>query len=135
MARLHYFLTASVLLCAAMPALADSAPERVVVLELCMAEQAPERVEAVLTNPVEKFLIGLPGVKTMNSITGHGGARFELHFEGGAGEDDAANVAQALERSEAGRGAVLLSRSVQLGRPLPDGQAFGHAVCGGAKRR
>lgn len=135
MARFQYVLAATALLFAAMPARADDVAEQVVILELCIAERSPERVEAVLTNPVEKFLIGLPGVKSMNSITGHGGTRFELHFKGGASEDDAASVAQALERSEAGRSPAILSRSVQLGRPLPDGQGFGYAVCAEAKRR
>lgn len=135
MARLPCFFAASALLCAALPAHAGSLPERVLVLELCIAEQTPERVEAVLTNPVEKLLIGLPRVKTMNSITGHGGARFEIHFEGGAGEDDAAGLSRALDRSEAGRGAAILSRSLQFGQPLAEARAFGHLVCGEAKRR
>lgn len=135
MARLPCFFAASALLFAALPAHAGSLPERVLVLALCIAEQAPERVEVVLTNPVEKLLIGLPQVKTMNSITGHGGARFEIHFEGGAGEDDAAGVSRALERSEAGRGAAILSRSLQLGEPLPEAQFFSHRVCGETKRR
>ncbi|KFI08719.1 hypothetical protein JN27_02375 [Massilia sp. BSC265] len=132
---MQHCISASALLFAGMPAQADKLPERVVIVELCIAQQSPERVEAVLTNPVEKLLIGLPGVKTLNSITGHGGARFEVHFEDDAGEDDAGSVVQALDGSEPGRGAVVLSRSVQLGQPLTAGQAFGHAVCAEAKRR
>jgi hypothetical protein len=135
MSRFQHLFSASVLLLAGLPAHADSRSERVVVLVLCTTEQTPERVEAVLTNPVEKLLIGLPGVKTMNSVTGHGGARFEVHFEGGASEDDAISVAQALDGSETGRGGAILSRSIQLGQPLPEEQTFGHAVCSEAKRR
>ena len=134
MSRFQHLITASALLLAGMPVHADSVPERVVIVELCIAEQSPERVEAVLTNPVEKFLIGLPGVKTMNSITGHGGARFEVHFEGRASEHDAASIAQALERNEAGRAGAVLSRSVQLGQPLTEMQAFSHFVCKARRR-
>lgn len=141
MARLQHFfsahcLAAHALLLAAVPsAHAERAPERVVIVELCTAQAGPERVEAMLTNPVEKLLIALPGVATMNSVTGHGGARFEIALKGGASEDDAASVAQALDRSDAGQRATILSRSVQLGQALPHEQAFGHAVCTEAKRR
>lgn len=134
MSRCQHLIAASALLLAGVPDHADAQPEQVVVLELCVAEQAPERIEAALTNPIEKLLMGLPGVQTMNSITGHGGTRFEVHFEGGASKDNVASVAQALDRGTTG-GVAILSRSVQLGLPLPDGQAFGYAFCGAAKRR
>ncbi len=101
---------------------------KVVVVVLCVAEQSPERIEAALTTPFEEMLLRLPGVETLNSNTGHGSVEFELHFKGGATEDDAASVSLAIDRREA----VFLSRTVRLDRPRADERFFSRNDCGKA---
>lgn len=101
---------------------------RVVVVEMCVVEQSPERIEAALTTPLEKLLLRLPGVETLNSNTGHGRVTVEIHYKGGASEDDAASVTQAVDRS----GADFLSRSVRLGSPRSDELFFDRRDCGAA---
>jgi hypothetical protein len=103
---------------------------RVVVVELCVVKQDPERVEAALTTPLEKRLLGLPGVETLNSNTHDEGAVLEIHFKEGASEDDAASVALAVDRSEA----PFLSRSVRLDSPRPDSFPFSRSGCTPAQR-
>jgi Cu/Ag efflux pump CusA len=98
---------------------------RVVVATLCVAEQAPERVEAAFTTPLEKLLLGLPGVEMINSNTSYGSVALEIHFKGGASEDDAASVTLALDRSDAG----FLSRSVRLEAPRADGFSLHRNGC------
>jgi len=97
---------------------------RVVLVELCVAEQEPERVEAAFTTPIEKLLLGLPGVETINSNTGMGGLALEIHFIGGATDDDAASVNLALDRSAP----LVLGRTVRLNSPSPD-QGFRGRPC------
>ncbi len=99
---------------------------KVVVVVLCVVEQSPERIEAALTTPFEQVLLRLPGVETLNSNTGHGSVGFELHFKGGATEDDAASVTQAVDRSKAD----FLSRTVRLDRPRADQLFFSRNDCG-----
>jgi hypothetical protein len=103
---------------------------RVVVVQLCVVKQDPERVEAALTTPLEKRLLGLPGVETLNSNTGDDGAAFEIHFKGGASEDDAASVTLAVDRSDV----PFLSRSVRLDSTRADGFPFSLAACTPAQR-
>ncbi len=103
---------------------------RVVVVQVCVAEQVPERIETALTTPVEKLLLGLPGVETLNSNTSHGSASFEIHFKGGATEDDAASVTLAVDRSKAS----FLARSVRLDKPRADLLYSGQTGCETALR-
>ena len=118
-------LACSLLLGAGAGAQGAASPAQVVVVELCVAEQSPERVEAAFTTPLEKLLLALPGVETLNSNTGYGRVVLEIHYKGGASEDDAASVAQAIDRSQAG----FQSRSVRLDRPRADGRYFGLDGC------
>lgn len=134
MRGLQQALPVFALLFAAVTAHADAPSKRAVVLTLCVAGQHPDRIEAALTTPVERLLYGLPGVEGVYSMTSEGNARFTVHFRGEASEDDAASVALALERSEAGSEFPTLSRSVQLGQVGPEGFAPGLPACGAALR-
>ena len=121
--------------CLIVPALLTSvaivqaaSPAQLVRLELCVAEQVPERVEASLTNPLEKLLLWLPGVAELSSNTGHGGASLEIRFARGATEDDRASVELALERSE-DLMAQVLSRSIRLAEAHKEDFVRGSRSC------
>lgn len=86
----------------------------VVALEYTVSEQVPERVETLITNPVEKLLVGMPRLADLRSVTGHGSASLELQFDGGATEDDLAAVKGRLENWRADDKIALLSASVVL---------------------
>ena len=124
MPHLPRFFAGPVLLLAVMTAQAAPPPVRVVIVEMCVAEQEPERIEAELASPLEKLLRKLPGVASFKTITSHGAAHFEIHFKGGATEDDLASVVQEVERSDAYRASQVLSRSTRLGSPRPDELLF-----------
>ncbi len=116
-------LNRSVLLAAlgsAATALAGPAQTQVVIVKLCVAEQQPERVEHGVTTPLERILIKLPGVETLHSNTGYGSATLEVHFKGGASEDDRTSVDEAVGRSDVLRESRVLSRSTELGAARPE---------------
>ncbi|MCC2971716.1 hypothetical protein [Massilia sp. IC2-476] len=129
-AGLHSVLAFSLLQSGSAAAQSPAPAARVVVVELCVLEQSPERVEAALTTPLEKLLLRLPGVDTLNSNTGHGRVALEIHYKGGASEDDAASVTQAVDRS----GMNFLSSSVRLDSPRGDGLFFDRRDCGATPR-
>ena len=124
MPLLSRFIAATVLLLIAVTVQAAAPPAQVVIVEMCVAEQVPERIEAELTSPLQKLLRTLPGVCILKTVTGHGAAQFEIHFKGGATEDDLAIVVQEVERSDAYRASHILSRSSRLGSPRPDELLF-----------
>lgn len=88
---------AAVMLSASGSGLACQHANPVVALEYAVNEQLPERVEALITNPVEKLLVGVPRLADMRSVTGQGSASFELQFEGGATAGDLAVVKERLD--------------------------------------
>lgn len=124
MRRLPRLFAASVMLLAAVTAQGAPVPARVVILEMCVAEREPERIEAELTSVLEKLLLKLPGVASFKTVTSHGSAQFEIHFKGDATEDDLASVVQEVERSDANRASRILSRSARLGSSRPDELLF-----------
>jgi len=70
-------------------------------------EQLPERVEATVTNPVERILIKLPRVAEINSMTRDGEVAFELQFEGGANDQDLALIRLRIKE-------IVLDRQVEV---------------------
>lgn len=96
------FAFAAVMLSASGSALACQHAHPVVALEYTVSEQVPERVEALITNPVEKLLVGVPRLADLRSITGHGTASIELQFEGGATASDLAVVKERIDAWRAG---------------------------------
>lgn len=103
---------------------------RVVVVELCTAEQEPERVETEVTTPFEKLLLGLPGVDLINSNTSMGGVRLEIHFKGGASEDDAATITHVVKRSRL----PFHPRAIRLDSPSPDRGFSSRVDCAATQR-
>lgn len=108
------FAFAAVVLAACSSALACQHANPVVALEYTVSEQVPERVEATITNPVEKLLVGVPRLADLRSITGHGSASFELQFEGGATADDLTAVKERLDAWRAGTRVELQSTKLVL---------------------
>jgi multidrug efflux pump subunit AcrB len=82
-----------------------------------VSEQLPERVEAAVTNPLERTLITLGRVANVNSNTSHGSVYVEVQFEGGATEQDLAIVTERIEQLEFSSDIVVTSRSTDLGPP------------------
>jgi len=108
---------------------AGQTQQQVLVLQLCIAEQASERVEARVTTPLERVLQTLPRLTGMDAVSAHGGASFTLRFEDGPNEQDRKDVEDALARSRAKREMLVLSHSLQLATPRPDGLPASPAGC------
>lgn len=93
---------------------ACQAPVPLVMVTYQVREQLPERVEAMVTNPVERIIIKLPHLAGINSITRHGEAAFELQFEGGANEQDLAIVRRSIADIVLDRQVMVIFTSVEL---------------------
>jgi hypothetical protein len=112
---------AVVAVCLSMSNVALACQRKAVVgVQYVVDEQLPERVEAAVTNPLERMMVGLPRLVEINSVTSDGIASFELAFEGGATDDDLALVEthvdafdaerrRAVQGSEAGTVRVFLT--------------------------
>lgn len=90
----------------------DAGP--MVAVHYAVDEQVPERVEASITNQVEKLLAGVPRLVELNSNTGRGMASFELRFEGGATGRDLAVVKARLDGWRPDKGIDVISTTVAL---------------------
>lgn len=108
------FACAAVMLSVAGGVLACEGAGPMVAVHYAVSEQVPERVEASITNPVEKLLANIPRLVELNSNTSHGAVDFELRFEGGATERDLANVKARLDGWRADREAGVISSRVAL---------------------
>lgn len=122
------------LLAAAMPAggaSACEAPAPRIAVQYRVTEQVPERVEALVTNRVERVLAALPRLAGMRSTTGPGSVAIELQFEGGATVADLATVRQRLAEVGPGAGTGVTSSDASLTRaclrgwPWPEHRAPG----------
>lgn len=107
------------LLVAATPfvALAAQPAAPIVVVRYLVAEQSPERVEATVTNPLERMLATLARVSSINSATSHGSVDLEIHFEDGATEQDLETVEQHIAEFMFDRDVVVTSRTTLLAAP------------------
>jgi len=124
---------AAALLGSAMPAHATPLPTQVVVVELCVDEQAANRIEERLTTPLESLLVKLPDVVGLRSATAEGATWFELRYSDSAGKNELAAAREALERADLAPGMRILSRSAQLAWPSPDGLFFAKRGCAAAR--
>lgn len=104
---------------------ACQAPAPRVMVTYQVREQIPERVEATVTNPVERIFIKLPRVAEINSMTRQGEVAFELQFEGGANEQDLAVVRQRIAEIVLDRDANVISTSIELTSRCLDKWPFG----------
>lgn len=85
----------------------------VVVVRYLVSEQSPERVEEMVTNPLERILAALPRVSKITSTTGHGVVNVEIQFDGGATEQDLATVSKRIEELALDGQVEVTSRSTE----------------------
>ena len=83
-------------------------------IQYLVNEQVPERVEATVTNPLEKLLSRTSRLAELRSMTGQGSAVFEMRFDGGATEQDLATVKQRVQRLTFAEGIQVISMEVSL---------------------
>jgi len=89
-------------------------PFPMVSIQYLVNEQVPERVEATVTNPLEKLLSRTSRLAELRSMTGQGSAVFEMRFDGGATEQDLATVKQRVQRLTLAEGIQVISMEVSL---------------------
>ena len=89
-------------------------PFPMVAVQYLVNEPVPERVEATITNPLEKLLSGTSRLAEMRSMTGHGSAAFELRFDDGATEQDLETIKQRVQRLTLAGGIQVISTKVFL---------------------
>ena len=77
-------------------------------------EPVPERVEATITNPLEKLFSGTSRLAGLRSITSHGSSTFEIRFDGGATEQDLETVKQRVQKLNLAAGIQVISKEVFL---------------------
>ena len=111
------FVIAAVMLASAAIASAKQPPLRVVHVRYVVSEQSAERVEATVTNLVERSLVTLGRITSVNSSTSHGTVDVEIKFKGDATEQDLAEVTQRIGQLAIGGDVLVISRSVQLRPP------------------
>lgn len=69
-----------------------------IAVQYLVNEQVPERVEATITNPVEKLFSRSSRFAGLRSVTSHGSAAFEMRSDGRATEQDLATIKQRVDR-------------------------------------
>ena len=96
----------------------------VVLVQYVVSERSAERVEEMLTSPLERTLSTLYRVVNMQSVTGNkaGGVAvdLEIHFEGGATAQDLTAVLKQISQLEMSTNIEPTSVSVHLRRPRID---------------
>lgn len=89
----------------------------VVAVRYLVTEQSPERVEATVTNPIERMLVALPRVSAVNSATRYGSVDLEIHFDEGATEQDLETVERHTAEFVFDPEVEVTSRTAQLAAP------------------
>ena len=89
----------------------------VVEVSYLVSEQDVDRVERLVTDPMERVLTSIPRVSRIESTTGHGSVNIEVGFEGDATEQDLAAVRERIEELALDREVVVTSRTVELKPP------------------
>lgn len=115
MSQASRFLMAASLLPLACAAQTQAAPV-VVAIEYRVASQSPEHIEETLVTPLERRLLRLPGMASLESGATHGRARLEVVFDGNDGEQVLAAVKAEVDRFDATSG-LEPAAMVEVGRP------------------
>ena len=89
----------------------------VVAVRYVVSEQSPDRVEEKLTLPMERALVGLVRVDSINSETSHGTVAIEIQFKGGATLQDLAAVKQRIKDFPTDPHITVTSRTAELAVP------------------
>jgi hypothetical protein len=113
MLKPHLLFSAAVLL-GSSTANACQGPFPMVAVQYLVNEQVPERVEATITNPLEKLVIGTSRLTELRSMTGHGSAAVEMQFDGGATEQDLETAKQRVQKLALAEGIQVISKKVFL---------------------
>lgn len=94
------------------PVFAQSKP--IVLVEIRLQEQEPEKIELMVTAPVEKALMALPNVKDIRSTITYGYSRTEVEFETTPTEAEASLVRDCVFSISKNQGDGWRSWSVSL---------------------
>ena len=119
MSHTSRFLLAASLLplaCATQAQARGSNEAAVVVVEYRLASQPAEQVEESLVTPLERRLVRLPGMSSLDSTATHDRARLEVGFAGDADEQALAAVKAEVERFDAASG-LAPAAVVEVGLP------------------
>ena len=96
----------------------------VVLVQYVVSERSAERVEEMLTSPLERTLSTLYRVVNMQSVTGNKAdgvaVDLEIHFEGGATAQDLTAVLKQISQLEMSTNIEPTFVSVHLRRPRID---------------
>ena len=98
-------------------AMASAPPGSVVSLHYTVREHDPEKLEKIVTVPVERVMHKLERVAQINTSTSEGAVDVEIGFQGGATEQDLAAVTAQIEMLEFGGDIILVSRTIALRAP------------------
>lgn len=102
------------LLAFASTANADPKAKTVVLVEVGTSLQSPDEVERQVTVPIERVLLDLSGVQTVDSTATHGLGRVEIGFELDATESQLASVRQRVDGLPWTNTAGLISLTFRL---------------------
>ena len=115
------FALAAIVLTSVGITLAAEPPSLVVLVQYIVNGNSAQRVEEMLTSPIERSLITLERVADIQSVTahrsGHIAVDVEIQFEGGATEQDLAVVMKRIAQLEFSGDVQATSVSVHLRAP------------------
>ena len=114
MSQASRFLMAASLLPLACAAQTQAAPV-VIAVEYRVASQSPQHIEESLVTPLERRLLRLPRMASLESGVTHGRARLEVAFDGNDGEQALAAVKAEVDRFDAASG-LEPAAVVEVGR-------------------
>ncbi len=89
----------------------------VVSLHYTVRENDPEKLQKIVTVPVERVMRKLERVAQINTSTSHGTVDVEIGFEGGATEQELAAVTARIEMLEFDDEVTVVSRTIELRPP------------------
>ena len=91
-------------------------PLPVVFVRYGVSERLPDRIEEMVTTPLERALVTLPRVTRVSSTTNHGTVDVKIHFQEGATGQDLALVTREIEELQFNSAVVVTSRTVAIRR-------------------
>ena len=95
-------------------AVAGGTDATVVSVHYSVRENDPEKLEKIVSNPVERRMRKLDRVVKISSATSHGVVDVEVGFEANATNQDLAAVATQIEMLRFDEDVVVLSRVIEL---------------------
>jgi len=96
---------------------AGTALDPVVALHYAVRENDPDRLQKVVTVPIEQAMRMLERVQQISSSTSHGTVDMEIGFFGKATKEDLAAVNAQIETIRLGDDVNIISRKIELRPP------------------